>query len=360
MANTEDSSRQNEAITLLGEALYKLASSDKDIKSTLRKCQLACELLGWDQQKKWFHQELNGYSKDSTLPDYRKITGIRKWEISGTLSDRLTWASEELVVGVDPKIYVVEPDILEVWAGIEWIAGASTTGYKEILSETKIVQTPKTQKFVTLQRVRDFTASAINASLSQIEKNIYDFVSSAYVQLKYSNVIKSIWTDYHAQVEIGLLKVGMTQHLSIIENNLLSDNSEAWRVAALECRNLLNDLANYLWRDTRKRYEHLEGKTVDRKLDVAQGKYGNRLAAYLHQKGITGTQGKFLRDEVERLATSIHSLISYQSEAHEPINLQNARSVAISTYIIIGEIITRTDLAPIDVYGEPAIKDIES
>lgn len=346
---------QEEAISLLSESISGLTSPNKDIKSILRKCQLACELLGWDQQKSWFHQELNGYYEGASLPSYRKISGLRKWEISGSDYEKVKWAAEVSAYGVDPKIYDEEKDTLEVWTGIDWFLTASQTGWREFLQDTKQAHSPSGKSSITLQRVRVFSPPAIAASLLQIEKSVYDFVANAYANVKYGNVIRDIWDDYRIKVDKALSKLELTQHLSVIETNVISTNPEAGRLAVLACRNLLNDLANYLWQDTRERYEHLPGKTEDGKLDVSQGKFNNRLAAYLHQKGITGTQGKFLRDESMRLSTSIRSLIAYQSEAHEPISPQNVKSIAVATYIIIGEIVTRTDLIPIEKYETPFI-----
>jgi hypothetical protein len=86
-----------------------------------------------------------------------------------------------------------------------------------------------------------------------------------------------------------------------------------------------------------------------------QGKFGNRLAAYIHQKRISGTRGSFLRHEAERLADSIYSLITVQSEAHDPVSLEDARSFAIRTYFVVGELVTRTDMQPVLQYENPAI-----
>ncbi len=351
---------QDEAIGLLGEVITNLTSANKNIKSVLRMCQHVCELLGLDQQKNWIYQELNGYYNGAILPPYRKISGMRKWDVSQSGHDSITWLSESIAYGVDSQIYEEETDTLEVWAGIDWFISTSPIGYREVLKETKVVTTPSKRDRVTLHRVRIFGSPAITWGLSQIEKAIYDFASRTYVQLKYSNVIRHIWDGYQIQVDKVISQLGLTQHLSAIETNLISTNPEAWRSAAFECRNLVNDLANYLWRDPRVRYEYLPGKTDDGKLDVSQGKSGNRLSAYLHQKGITGTQGKYLRDEASRLSTSIQSLISFQSEAHEPVSNLNARSVAIATYILIAEIIMRTDLIPVEHYQKPVIEDDNS
>lgn len=351
MNNNIFSSPQAEATNLISEVLTNFTSNKIDLKTNLRKCQLVCELLGWDQQKQWIHQELNGYYQDSVLPPYRLIKGIRKWDIGNDDSlESDIWKSEISVYGVSPNTYEEEADILQLRNGIDWLIASLSIGYKEVLDDTKIAKSPKSQKLITLNRIRIFTSAVIAVALSQIEKLVYDFATSTYVQLKYSNVIRNIWDDYHTQVDKALSQIGLTEHLSAIENNLLSTNSEQWRESALESRNILNDLANYLWRDPRDRYEHLQGKTDDGKLDVTKGKYSNRLSAYLHQKAIFGTQGRFLRDEAERLSISINSLISFASEGHEPLSRQNARSIAIATYILIAEIVTRTDLIPIEKY----------
>jgi hypothetical protein len=348
---------KDEAIPLLSEVLSNFLSPGKDVKSIFRICQHICELLNWEKNKTWFYQELNGYYQGSSLPEYRKIVGVRKWEVGGSEFDKVSWFSEELVYGVDPTVYQEEVDYLEVWAGIDWFISASSTGYKELLNDYKRVKLPSKESTITLQRTRIFTSQAISFALSTIEKIAFDFISRTYVQLKYSNAISTVWAEYQSQVDNAISNLGFSCHLSAIESNLLSSNPESWRIAAFECRNLLTDLANYLWRDTRARYDYLPGKTESGKLDVTQQSFGNRLSAYIHQKGIFGTKGKYMRDEACRLSESLHSLISYQSEAHEPLNHQNARSVAIATYILIGELATRTDLVPVYTYKEPSIKD---
>lgn len=240
---SRSNSPQEEAIALLGEVIASLTSSHRDLKSFLRKCQHVCELLGWDQQKQWIHQELNGYYKGSVLPHYRLIAGTRKWAVSESGHDNIAWTAASIVYGINSEIYEEESDTLEVWAGIDWFIAQSSVGYKEVLKETKVVSTPSRSDRVTLHRVRLFSAPSIAWSMSQIEKLIYDFASSAYVQLKYSNVIKHIWDDFQIQIDKAISELDLTQHLSAIEVNLLSSNPEAWRAATFACRNLLNDLA---------------------------------------------------------------------------------------------------------------------
>jgi hypothetical protein len=348
---------QEEAITHLSDVILQLTSQSRDIKAILRKCLIVCELLGWESQKTWFHQELAGYDPTSTLPSHRRIAGKRKWQPAATMPDKIRWMSEEMFYVADPKVYEEEEDTLEVWAGIEWFILAASTGYSESLNQTKQVGSPSGRYTITLDRKRIFTAPSIAASIIVIERAIFDFASRAYVQLKYSNSVGDIWAQYRSRVDAGLASLDMAKHLNAIELGIKSDNPESWRSAVYECRNLLNDLAAHLWHDMRPRYEYLPGRSPEGALDVTPEKFGNRLAAYIHQKGLSGTRGRYFRDEAERLATGILSLIAFQSEAHQPVTFQDSASIVVSTYVLVGEIISRTDLAPIESYSAPADQD---
>ena len=178
----------------------------------------------------------------------------------------------------------------------------------------------------------------ISVCLHEIERVTFNFASGTYVQLKYGDSITDIWTIYRKNVEVALNKLDLTNHLQAIQSGLQSENPELWRTAVLEYRNMLSDVANYLWKDPRPTYEHLSNRDHIGKMDVYPNKYANRLAAYLHQKGMTGIRGRYVRDEVERIAASIRSLVSFQAEAHDPIELVDARSVALGTYFILGEL----------------------
>lgn len=348
---------QDEATIILSEVVRDLTSTPRNLKEILRKCLHICELLKWEPQGAWFYNELNGYSSGISIPAHRRIPGRRIWEVSGSIYDRASWESEKLVYGFDPKVYTEEADVLEFRGKIDWLLTVAQTGYRELTSNTKRAHSPSGRSEIILQQVRVFFAANFANSLSDVEQLTFNFASKAYVQLKYGSTIGDIWAEYRLQVEAGLKLLEMSDHLNAIQSGLSSDNPELWRTAVLECRNLLNDVANHLWKDTRQTYEHLPGDGPGSKLDVTSGKYVNRLAAYIHQKGLTGTRGKFVRDEAERLAVSIRSLASLQSEAHEPIRLVDARSAALGTYFILGELAIKTDLHPVKEYGNPAIKD---
>lgn len=345
---------QDEATSILREVILELTSPNRDLIAIMRRCQHACEILGWQPAKAWFHQELNGYYPDTPLPPHRMVNGTKKWKFEGPLYETIEYQTEQSSHRLDPKVYTEEPDVLEVKAGVSWFLATSRTGYTEDLPETKRAPSPSARHQITLRKVRFFPAGNIAYSLSQIEKHVFDWVSSSCVQLQYGDRVKGIWERYRDAVDTTLQRLGLADHLSAIQDGISKANPESWRAAVLECRNLLNDLANRLWQDPRESYEHLPGSGPDGKLDVRQGNYANRLSAYLHQKSVAGTEGRFLRDEAERLSVSIRSLISVESAAHDPIDRPLAETVVLSTYFILGELTLRTDLSPVLKYDGSA------
>lgn len=345
---------QEEAGQILAQVINDLTATGRDLKVILRRCQHVCELLDWHPQESWFHQEMNGYYAQTPLPVYRKIHGQLVWEPKGSFYNQVQWGSEAMVYGLEPDDVAKEDTLLEVQAGIDWLLNAAQYGYREITGETKHGWLRSSRREILLQRVKVFPAANFATSVAEIEKNTFDFASKAYVQLRYGNTLGDIWIDYRRRVDAALQQLNFFNHLEAIRSGLQSDNPESWRSAVFECRNLLDDVAKFLWRDPRKTYEHLPGDGPNGKLKVTQDRFANRLSAYLHQKGLRGKQGQFLRDEVERLAASIRSLIALQSKAHKPISREDARTIALATYFILGELVIKTDMKPIEAYVEPA------
>jgi len=112
------------------------------------------------------------------------------------------------------------------------------------------------------------------------------------------------------------------------------------------CRSVLSDLAAHLWRDHAKVYPPLRQPGGDWVVD--QEHYINRLVAYAPVKGVTGHARAVVQAELERLNTTLHKLNELDSKAHAPVTREDARLAAIATYVVVGEIVLRTDMQPVD------------
>lgn len=183
-----------------------------------------------------------------------------------------------------------------------------------------------------------------------IETLVFDFASDSYKTLAFGDVMQGLWEDQRSLVDSTLASMQLATHLDTIRRNLQDTNPESWRSAAFACRSLLEDLAAYLWRDTRPTYLHLPGSGPDSNLPVTRDKFRNRIAAYLHYKGVSGGLNDHAMNELDRLTSSFETLVGLQGSAHSPIDRLTANSIALATYLLISELVRLTDMQPLDNY----------
>lgn len=329
-----------------------LTESQPDVKACLRKCFVACQILNWADSGDWFDRELNGYPLDVSLPAHRLVRGSMLWRVPPPAIDLAIARAVEQTHSTEPTV-LPEEITLEARAGIDVLLAAAQNGYSELTGETRTEYSTVRRVNYVIERYKYFSPDSFAQCLRQIESLTLRFVAQSYAYSQYGNALSDIWTEYRSLVDAKLHGLGFGDHLDTVQEGVRSSNPEHWRAAVFACRNLLADVATSLWRDPRDTYEHLKDQK-ERPILVTPDKFSNRLAAYIHQKGLGGTRGKFFRSEMERLAETIRSLVAFQGMAHTPMSREDARSVAIATYIVLGELVTRTDMAPVQQYGAPA------
>ncbi|MEX1248925.1 MAG: hypothetical protein WEA61_10640 [Anaerolineales bacterium] len=345
---------QTEALELLGQIVNELTLPIKNLKSILRKCQHVCELMGWVSTRNWFHQELTGLYAGRPLPDYRKINGILVWEPAEE-NDIIDWTSSGMVYGCEPEDVVTESVTLDYYGGIDWLLAAGVSGYTEKTQETKMGTIRPRGRKIQLKREKRFLPGAFLNAIAYIENRTFDFASKTYVQIRYGDAMGKTWDIVRSAVVKKMGEIGFSKSLDAITEGLTSDNPEALRNMVFGCRNIVKDLADLLWQDTRDYYDYLPGTNKKEKLKVTSDKTKNRIKAYLHQKGFSGTRGEYYASEMDRLGISFDSLIARQATAHSRIEATEARLIALSTFLLVGELVMNTDMIPVTEYvGQPA------
>src|SRR5207244_4315574 len=123
---------------------------------------------------------------------------------------------------------------------------------------------------------------------------------------------------YRALVDATLPTLGLGHHLEAIETNLRSDNPVMWRAAALACRNALEDVARLVWKVPGKTYPYITNSS-NKPIEVDEGKFANRIGAYLDQKSMRNTERRLIQAEAEAVAGIMGALPAVQGDAHAPI-----------------------------------------
>jgi hypothetical protein len=339
------STSQEEAADIFAAAVAGLTSGGADLKSSLRQCAHAARILGWGDNLLWLNAELNGFTVDQALPAYReRVAAYTEWR-AHTLD-----ANAKLVVAkqFDDKP-TKTPTSRDLRVGVGEIAAALATGLAWRTGKEDTWHLDTWDQDVPVQEVVVLPKESLAMVLRGLENALFAYASEAYSVLRFGDTVGDIWRDYRSQVDEALGRLGLHGHLDAISAGLESDEPQRWREAMWSCRDLLRDLATHLWRDTRDSYPHLKDKD-DSAIAVTGDKYVNRLAAYLHQKGVTGKAGAYLRAEVERINSSIHALNELYSKAHEPVSREDARLAAVTIYTLLGELVARTDMVPVERY----------
>lgn len=343
---------QDEAIDILKAVLDDLFSASVDLKNVLRRCAHVCQILSWSEQLAWFQNELFGYHpEDGELPWYRRnIKGRTKWLVTGGLYTVLDSVIEDGHNAEEEPTSYTEMDVCD---GIDWVLSVAQSGYIEPTGRKSSKYISFRHKNVETKEANTYDKHVFQTILTNIENLVFKFVSESYAILCYGDALQDIWQAYRTKVDEHLVHIGLGGHLDTIRTGLNSGNPQDWRAAMWSCRDILRDTATYLWQDPRETYEYLPGDGKDGKLRVTQSHYVNRLGAYLHQKGITKETGAYISAEMERIYNSIETLNKLDSKAHDVVTLHDARTAAIGTYIILGELATRTDMKPITEYRSP-------
>lgn len=140
---------------------------------------------------------------------------------------------------------------LHARGALESIVSAQQNGFSQNTGETSEWWDTYRGRMVSLVRVERYEGRALERVLEDIERQTYKIVTDFYTTILYSHAVDDLWTQVRSGVEAKLVELNLSEHLATIAPGINSDNAATRRSAALACRNLLADVATYLWQDTR-------------------------------------------------------------------------------------------------------------
>ncbi|MCH8814506.1 MAG: hypothetical protein IH957_05315 [Chloroflexi bacterium] len=329
-----------EAQEVLDGLIQRLATGGADLPSALRDSLHACNLMGWLDAAEWIRKEIKGYDATSPVPPYRVVGAYVTWR---------PYAMDDIIEQVVVGRRQPEQRDLTSWTllpGIERIVEYAQKGVivREEADEERWFDVSK--KMTKGRSVTMVEAPQAKRCLDRLQNELFDWASKASVALRTGDLTADLWSEYRRRVDEALGQLGLAPHLEAIVTGMTSENPQDWRQAMYGVRDVLHDVAKYLWRDGRDTYEYLKNDK-GKPFRVTESDYVNRLCCYLHQKGVTGTDGAYLRSEVSRL----HALNGLASKAHDEVTLEEARAGAVALYTVLGIFTIHTDMIPIEKYG---------
>lgn len=339
-----------EAMNILDRVIHDVEDGSPDLERVLRRCSRAARLMGQRESAEIFAKEITGYSESDEPPYYRLVYGSTQWK--SIASDQLFDPSDTAARAAS-SLWGTPARQSVTRAGTDGLRSGSTTGWWTPAQDVD----PQKRSIGTswVEPVEYYPPHVFSSCLRAIEQMAYDWAVNWLVFLRYENRITSIWQRYRSSVDAKLEEISLTNHLKSIDQNLASDNEQDWRNALYGCRSVLQDVANYLWRDERETYTPIEVRSGDGKkgpMRVTRSEYVNRIQAYLHQKSTKGVHTDLLEAEAEYLGALFARLNRLDNHAHAGATRELAESAAIQTYVLLAELIRRTDLVPMEQYEE--------
>lgn len=345
-----------EAIGILGEVVRECNVGEPAVKSVLRRCLHAALLVGDHTAQEHFSMEINGYPQgQEEVPQYRIVSGNIRWNSPHV---------RDFNPGIDIPAATKEREFgfvaarpIESRAGIDSLTELSTTGYMRpapgLSTDTVRIQSGLgiggRQQYSdrTVDPWEHYPAQRFSLIVSSIREDAYNWALTTMIRIKYENRISSLWESYRAEVDGKLAELNLTNHLEALDRQLGSSNEQEWRSALYSCRNMLRDVADYLWRDPNPTVQlpGRNGKMVDVAVDKA--KYITRLNAYLFYKLGSTDEIRLTRTEAELLGELVGRVNTVDNNAHETTDKGLAESAALHTYMVIADLIRLTDMEPI-------------
>lgn len=344
----------DEAIEILSEVVRDCGLGDPEVKSVLRRCLYVAHLIGDAEYQELYGLHISGFPGDRVVPVSRRIHGRVHWK-----SERLVAESSDYIgTKADRELGTPAAPVLESRESIERIESRAKSGLIKPSTEME-------QNSTRMQRSRSspysgtYTetiavfpwnicpAANYKYALDRIRHETFEWAMTTVVRLKYQSRITNIWENYRTEVDGKLAEINLTNHLSALDRQIGSDNQQEWRSALYSCRNMLRDVADYLWRDSSRtfRMPDTNGMLVD--FPVDKEKYITRLNAYLYFKTRSRTETQLTRTEAELLGSLIGRANSVDNYAHEAVDRGLAESAALHTYMVIADLIRLTDMEPV-------------
>lgn len=170
-----------------------------------------------------------------------------------------------------------------------------------------------------------------------VKGKIYDYILKIYNQLLYSNTVEDIFNEKRKMVDVKLLNLcpEAIKKLSSIFSNIDSTNSEDWANAVHTCRRMLKEVADNLYPP--KTESIFIGK---KEIKLGEEQYINRLIQYIESKSTSSTYNSVIGSTLEYIGNRIDSVNNAACKGtHDEINLNEAKSYIIYTYLLLGDIL---------------------
>jgi hypothetical protein len=277
----------------------------------------------------WLYFELNGYTDTEEARKYMD----RVWRWTDKAKNLGWWVPFAAINGSISAIQVQiqqlhVPDVhLSVSSAnpheyVTGLGGANVAGISAPASKV-------------LARLQELTTSitTLNSIRSRVLMGIHSFATETYYQLAFSGIAESIFQQHRTIIDTLLREKAsdVLEMIPAINDRLVSGDLEAISQAMNSCRRIIKAFADAVY-PPKDEMILVDGQQYQ----IGSDKVLNRITLYLRDNLSSETR----RERLNKTIRLIHDRSSAGS--HSDITLDEARSLFLQTYIILGEILQAT------------------
>ncbi len=309
--------KNQEIIKLAKEIIDDVELRRASAGDLVSKASRLASLVNDSSIKEWLNYEKYGFSNTASSINLMKKTG-RTY-------------NEQTKIGMWGSIYTQEMLIDNALAELEVIKSFKPSGTYSALQFQNQLQQVKTLNLSinTYRRICTIVTSSIQ-----------DFASKIYYSYKFGQKADSLIKKYQETTLKAIIKYfpELKESLEVIENNSSGANSRQRSAAGLECRNILINLSNKLWKNNQKEYKCRDGQTIK----IQNEK--NKLIAYVDIKMGNTNEGKA---KAKKLFGVIHEVFALGGKSKRNIHETELSTTIIDIYVFLNDLATYTDLKPL-------------
>lgn len=310
--------KEEETINLAKEIIDDAELKRTSVEALVFKATRLAALVNNDEMKTWLTLERFGYSDKQPDLTYMAMTG-RSY-------------NKDTRIGYWGSIATQESAIEANLSELEVVKGFKPSGtYSAIQFSGQI------------QQVKNFNAtiSLYRNICSRVASRIQDFATNTYHATKFGQEASSLLKKFSLLATEGISKYfpEVSQSFDVIYKNATNTNPRGRTAAALECRNILINLSEFLWQSIKTEYKCRDGDVIK----VNNEK--NKLIAYVDTKIDGSNEG---RAKAKKLFGMIHEIFTLGAKSKRKIDISELQTVIVDTVMFINDLLTYTDRKPIE------------
>ena len=309
MFHLSEQSRSKHIYELSKELLDDIELSRVSAESLLLKATRLARYTGSDEIKYWLSLEMTGYNSSNKISlKYMDLTG--------------RWIDKEKGLGFWGPLAQQEAYIESEKSKLQVMRIPDTSGDKALLA----IQSATGAMATTSNNI-----SRLSGIKSRVLGLLHQFVSDVYYAKVFDNLVENIFEKYRNEIDFLIAKNcgNVIEQIPAVMDRLSDGDQESISQALNTCRRIVDSFADHIFPPTDETIE-IGGNTLSLKAD----KTLNRINAYIHCRCTSDSRKKKIRQNLsnlyDRVSTGVHS----------DVDAQEARSLFLNTYLILGEILT--------------------